>query len=177
MHVIETPTLLLRAFEESDFDAVHEYASDPEVTRYLSWGPNSEADTRDFICRSREAFWTGGARDLEFAIVERSRERLVGSCGLMPRRIDYREYEIGYVLNPRYRNRGVALEAVTHLLRFAFNVIGAHRVFAYIDPRNEPSVRLAEKAGFRREEHQLCDVKVRGEWRDTFVYARLEDEQ
>lgn len=48
---LHTERLVLRDFEEADWEAVHCYASDPEVVRYMSWGPNTEEDTRGFIQR------------------------------------------------------------------------------------------------------------------------------
>lgn len=42
---LTTECLILREFKEKDWQAVHEYASDPEVVRYLTWGPNKEGDT------------------------------------------------------------------------------------------------------------------------------------
>jgi RimJ/RimL family protein N-acetyltransferase len=173
MDPIVTPRLILRPFEDTDFEAVHEYASDPVVTRYQTWGPNSEADTRAFISRAREALESPAPHEIYLAIVERS---LIGGCGLKPGRVEHREYEIGYSLNPRFWRQGLGREAVTHLLDFAFGSVGAHRVFAYIDPLNHASIRLAEKVGLRREGHLVRDVCIEGEWRDTLVYAVLEDE-
>jgi len=204
MDPIVTPRLLLRPFEDADFEAVHEYASDPVVTRYQTWGPNSEAETRDFISRARQALESPVPHEIHLAIVERSPQQaeqphqplqaqrskrsqqplrsnpsgpsLIGGCGLMPRRVEFREYEIGYSLNPRYWGQGLGFEAVTHLLELAFGSVGAHRVFAYIDPLNHASLRLAEKAGLRREGRLVRDVCIEGEWHDTLVYALLEDE-
>lgn len=196
MDPIVTPRLVLRPFEDADFEAVHEYASDPVVTRHQTWGPNSEAETRHFISRSREALESPAPHEIHLAIVERSSQQvqrsqhsqqppspkrsgpsLIGGCGLMPRRVEFREYEIGYSLNPRYWGQGLGYEAVTYLLDFAFGSVGAHRVFAYIDPLNHASLRLAEKAGLRREGHLVRDVCIAGEWHDTLVYAALEEER
>ena len=47
--MLETERLILREFREADFEAVHEYGSDPEVVKYMLWGPNTEQDTREFI--------------------------------------------------------------------------------------------------------------------------------
>lgn len=204
MDPIVTPRLVLRPFQDTDFEAVHEYASDPVVTRHQTWGPNSEAETSDFISRSRQALESPAPHEIHLAIVERSPQQaeqpqqpqqaqrsqhsqqplrpkrsgpsLIGGCGFMPRRVEYREYEIGYSLNPRYWGQGLGYEAVTHLLDFAFGCVGAHRVFAYIDPLNHASIRLVEKAGLRREGHLVRDVCIEGEWHDTLVYAVLEDE-
>lgn len=46
---LETQRLILRDFVESDWQAVHQYASDREVVRYLTFGPNSEEDTENFL--------------------------------------------------------------------------------------------------------------------------------
>ena len=50
---LQTGRLVLRELTDSDFGAVHAYASDPEVVRYMPWGPNSEAETREFIERAQ----------------------------------------------------------------------------------------------------------------------------
>src|SRR5580765_817583 len=44
---LRTPRLVLRDFVPGDFDAIHSYASDPDVTRFMFHGVRSAADTRD----------------------------------------------------------------------------------------------------------------------------------
>jgi RimJ/RimL family protein N-acetyltransferase len=46
---LETERLILRRFTPDDFDAVHSWGSNPMNTRYMSWGPNAESDTRKFL--------------------------------------------------------------------------------------------------------------------------------
>jgi RimJ/RimL family protein N-acetyltransferase len=46
-----TDRLLLRAFRASDLAAVHAYASDPAVVRFMDWGPNAMAETRAYVDR------------------------------------------------------------------------------------------------------------------------------
>jgi ribosomal-protein-alanine N-acetyltransferase len=48
---LRTPRLTLRDFVPDDFDAIHGYASDPDVTRFMFHGVRSEADTRDYLDR------------------------------------------------------------------------------------------------------------------------------
>jgi ribosomal-protein-alanine N-acetyltransferase len=50
--IAQTERLLLREFQRTDWREVHEYASDPQVVRFMSWGPNTEEETRGFILRS-----------------------------------------------------------------------------------------------------------------------------
>lgn len=174
MTCLETPRFLLRRFAESDFSDVHEYASDPEVTQFQSWGPNDEAATRGFIRRSAEAFDLETGDDLEFAIVDREASRVLGGCGIHARRKEFREYEIGWTINRAFWRRGIATEAATAVVDFAFSMRKAHRLYALVDAKNVASRALGEKLGFTQEGHQVRDTLIRGEWRDTLVYARLE---
>jgi RimJ/RimL family protein N-acetyltransferase len=48
---IRTQRLILRDFRVDDFEAAHAYASDPEVARFMRWGPNTEDDTHEAIAR------------------------------------------------------------------------------------------------------------------------------
>lgn len=171
---LKTPRLLLRSFEESDFSDVHTYACDKEVTRYQSWGPNNEAATREFIRGSAEAFKINTSDDLEFAIVDRETSRVIGGCGIHARRKAFREYEIGWTLNRHFWRRGIATEAVTAIVDLAFSTRDVHRLYALVDLQNIASRALAEKLGFTQEGHLARDTLIRGEWRDTLIYGRLE---
>ncbi len=174
MTTLETPRFMLRRFEASDFDDVHKYAQDPEVTLYQSWGPNSEDDTREFLRRSHDSFDSANGDDVEFAIVDRDCAKVVGGCGIHARRKQFREFEIGWTLNPAYWRRGVGTECGRRLVDFAFANRNVHRLYALVDVENVASIALAEKLGFIREGRQVSDTLVRGKWRDTFVYAQLE---
>jgi len=46
LELIQADRVLLRDFEQADWQAVHSYASDPEVVRYMDWGPNTEDETK-----------------------------------------------------------------------------------------------------------------------------------
>lgn len=171
---LETPSLILRPFESTDFDDVHDYAQDPEVTLFQEWGPNDEAATREFIERAIVASRKDVPGDIEFGIVERTSGRVVGGCGVHARREPFREFEVGWTLGRSHWRKGFGTEAASALVDFSFSTLGAHRLYALIDSENRGSIALAEKMGFLREGHQRSDVLIRGEWRDTLVYARLE---
>ena len=132
MTVLETQRLILRPFKASDFEDVHHYSQDPEVTRYQSWGPNSETDTREFIRVSSEAFETPNIGDFELAIVLRSSDSVIGGCGLHERRKAFREYETGWTLSKSHWRHGIGTEAVSALIDFAASQLEAHRVYAEI---------------------------------------------
>jgi hypothetical protein len=69
MEVIRTERLVLRDFEEADWKLVHDYASDPEVVRYMEWGPNAIENTRDFIKKAITHFQEHPRMSYDFAVV------------------------------------------------------------------------------------------------------------
>ncbi|HKH44366.1 MAG TPA: GNAT family protein [Thermoanaerobaculia bacterium] len=72
--------------------------------------------------------------------------------------------------------RDWASEVVGALLAFGFGEMGAHRIYGQVDPENEGSSRVLTRAGFRLEGHLRKDVLKGGEWRDSLVYALLDEE-
>ncbi len=176
MTSLETPRLLLREFEKGDWQAVHEYASDPTVVRYAHWGPNSEAQTRSFIQRALSLQEEEPRSNFEFAVVLVEGDRLVGACGNRVSNPEAREGDIGYVFGQRFWGQGYGTEAARRLLRFGFDELGLHRVYAICDPRNVGSIRVLEKIEMQREGHLREHMLVRGEWCESLVYAILEGE-
>jgi RimJ/RimL family protein N-acetyltransferase len=85
--------------------------------------------------------------------------------------------ELGWVLHPDHSGRGYATDAVRELVRICFDDLHVHRVVATCFADNEPSWRLMERLGLRRELHAVADAWHRtGEWLDTFGYALTADE-
>ena len=85
--------------------------------------------------------------------------------------------EIGWCLDPAYGGRGYATEAVRELIRIAFEDLGLRRLVALCFADNEPSWRLMERVGMRREQYAVKDSLHRsGAWLDGMTYALLADE-
>ena len=85
--------------------------------------------------------------------------------------------EIGWALDPAYGGRGLASEAAIELLRVCFTDLGIHRVVATCYAGNEPSWRLMERIGMRRETYAVKEALHRTHgWVDTVGYAVLDDE-
>ncbi|HEY3414288.1 MAG TPA: GNAT family protein [Armatimonadota bacterium] len=184
MH-LTTERLVLREFQHTDFEAVHTYGSDPEVTRYTSFGPNTPAETEDFLTRAAGAALVAPRRSYDLAIVRISDRALIGGVGLRlggTGLVDgcgtsstYRG-ELGYVLRADAWGQGYAAEAGRAMVGFGFRRLGLHRIFAECHSANAASERVMEKIGMRREgllrEHAL----IKGEWWDVVVCGILRDE-
>jgi RimJ/RimL family protein N-acetyltransferase len=173
---IQTPRLEIRDLEAADFQAVHRYASDPEVTRSLSWGPNSEEETRAFLALACGHACEEPRRQFELGVVDRASGELIGGCGLHSRREAFREYEVGYCFRRDWWGRGIGSETVHALIDFGFRELGAHRIYAQVFPGNTASARILERLRFRGEAHLRKDAFVRGQWHDTLLYALLDEE-
>ena len=132
----------------------------------------SEADCRRLSARF------GLRDDLTMFVFERtddgSEGALLGGSGL--HRIDWLvgKFEIGYWLHLEHRGRGLMAEVVRAMTRMAFDTLGARRVEIRMDDLNEPSWRVAERAGFTLEGVLRQDsLSPTGLPRDTRVYARV----
>lgn len=85
--------------------------------------------------------------------------------------------ELGWVFDPDHHGHGYATEAVRELLRLCFTELGLRRVTALCFADNEPSWRLMERLGMRRESHNVRESLHRsGRWLDGLGYALLAEE-
>ena len=173
---LRTDRLVLRDFGAGDFDAVHAYAVDPEVSRFMPWGPNSPDETRAFLARALAAQGDWPRLDFNLAIELRETATVIGSIGLHLYDAANRAVEVGYCIHRALWRRGIVSEAARAMIAAAFGPIGAHRVVATCDVRNVGSFGVMEAVGMRREGRFLSDRLIRGEWRDTYLYAVLEKE-
>jgi ribosomal-protein-alanine N-acetyltransferase len=176
MVVIETERLVLRDLEEADWKAVHSYASDPEVVRFMSWGPDTEEEDRAFVARAVAGQREQPRRNFTLAIVLRKEDTLIGSCSIHVSDLANREGWIGYVLDRRHWGKGFATETARALLSFGFGQLGLHRIFATCDPENVASAHVLEKVSMKREGCMREHKWARGRWRDSYLYAILDRE-
>lgn len=178
MKILETERLYLRPFEESDFEAVHSYASVAENVQYMIWGPNEEAHTRAFISHAIAQSKEKLCKDYQYAAVIKSSQKLIGACNLTL--IGNEEAELGWILHRDYWKQGFGTEMGRRLLEFGFSELGLHRIIARCDTENYGSYRVMEGIGMRREgcflearpAHKFSDKK----YGDVYSYAILRDE-
>jgi ribosomal-protein-alanine N-acetyltransferase len=170
---LKTRRLEIREVESGDLPAVHACTSDPLVARWFPWGPNTENETRDFLERVVRAA-TRHPRESYVLAVVFPEHGLIGVCFLDRRR--QLEFELGYYLRRDHWNQGLATEAVEAVGSFAFRELGAHRIFARVEPANPASARILERVDFRLENHVARDRFIKGEWRDSQVYVRHAEE-
>jgi RimJ/RimL family protein N-acetyltransferase len=142
----------------------------------MSWGPNTEEETRAFIERCVAYQKEKPRTKYSLAMVIRHVNRLIGGCGIYVSNVENREAYIGYCLNQQYWDQGYATEAARALLGLGFTKLNMHRIFATCDPANFASARVMEKIGMQYEGHLRENTTCRGAWRDSLLYAIIDHE-
>lgn len=150
--VIETGRLVLRGHVKADLDDCAAMWGDPEVTRFIGGKPSTREEVWARLLRY-VGHWQ--AMDYGFWTVrEKDGGRFIGEVGFA----DFKRTmtpsfgdtpEMGWALSPAAQGRGYASEAVGAALAWGDARFGGGRVTCMISPDNAPSLRVAEKMGFR----------------------------
>ncbi len=143
---------MLRARTVEDFPAYREIWANPQTTRYIGGEPVSSED-----CWMRFSRAAGQWRLCGYglwAVEDRSTGKFIGEVGAA----DFKRIispplegmpECAWSLDPAVHGRGYASEALSAALGWLDVNLNAVRFSCIIDPANAPSIRVAEKAGFR----------------------------
>lgn len=171
---LRTERLLLREFGPDDYEDIHAYASDPEVVRFMDWGPNTPDVSRQRVALmlKEQKVWPRAGVNLAVELADSG--RLLGTIRLG---LDgHGGADIGYSYARASWGKGYGYEAARALVATAFDTLGLHRVWATCDVRNAGSIAVLEKLGMRREGTLRRNQLVRDGWRDTHLYAVLDEE-
>ncbi len=170
---ILTQRLRLSPLIASDAPTMYEYRSDTDVCRYQSFEPGSLGDVEEFIGSLRSNTFDTAGTWFQFAIRIQESGQLIGDFGTHFIADDPRQVEIGFTVSPANQGQGYGTEAVTGVLDHLLGPLQKHRVFASVDPRNEPSIALLKRVGMRQEAHFRKSIWFKGEWADDIVFGVL----
>ena len=173
---LETARLILRHFTDADLVPFMAYRNDPDVARYQGWEGISEAEAHAFIEEQKLVQPGVPGQWFQIAIALKETGMLAGDCALKIDEHDERQAEIGYTLARAYQGKGIAAEAVSRVLDYAFRTLELHRVIAITDCENAASIALLERLGLRRDGHFIQNVWFKGKWADEYLYAILQHE-
>jgi [ribosomal protein S5]-alanine N-acetyltransferase len=168
-----TSLVTLREFRDTDVDAVTAWLSDPAVTRYMTWDAGDRARAAAWLEQIAEAAAALPRTSWNLAAVEEATGQVVGAGRLTIRDAQHRTGDIGYVLRRDRWGQGLATQVAVQLVERGFERVGLHRIEATCDVENVASARVLEKAGLRREGLLRGRYQIRGEWRDSLLYATL----
>jgi RimJ/RimL family protein N-acetyltransferase len=166
--------ITLRAWTLADVPALTRACQDPEILRWTVLpSPYLERHAREFVAGCEGDRNAG--RELALAIVD-AEDKLLGAIGIG--RFDWEDSkaEIGYWIAREARRRAVGVRATRLLARWALTELRLERLELLVNPRNEASQRLAERAGFTREGLLRRYRRRRGEREDLVMFSLLAEE-
>lgn len=173
--IIENKRFILRKFTKNDINDLYEYASDSEVTKFLSWDTYKNIDIAvDYIenvllrySKNKIAPW---------GIEWKENSKMIGS-------IDFVQYdkknfsaEIGYVLNRKYWNKGIMTEALKEIIKFGFDEMNLMRIETRLNAMNIASERVMQKNGLTYEGTLRKKEFLKNKFIDIKFYSILRDE-
>ena len=174
--VLMTQRLILRRWNQKDAEDLYRYACDPDVGPIAGWPPHKSIDESRAVIRDvlngREAY----------AICLKEDRKAIGAIELklnghtdLTDRDD--ECEMGYWLGKPFWGRGIVPEAVTEMLRRAFEDIGMQKVWVGYYEGNSKSKRVQEKCRFRfQRKSEGVDVPLMQEKRTGYVSSLTRDQ-
>ena len=173
--VLHTPRLTIRPLSESDVADLFAVFSDPIVMRYWDGVPmKSLDDAMRYIDHIHHGF---RRRELfQWGIADNGTNAVLGTCTLIHLSMLHQRAEIGFALRQERWGQGLGSEAVRKVIEFAFDTLHLHRIEADVDPRNERSIRLLHRLGFKGEGQLRERYFMNGERQDAVVMGLLRQE-
>ena len=148
---IETERLVLRRFVIEDAENMYRnWASDPEVTKYLTWPAHSSAEITAMILNE----WIKQYEQSDFfnwAIEYKENREVIGNISVVRLYENIQAADIGYCLGRAYWGREIMPEALRAVINYLFEEAGMNRIAATHDRNNPKSGRVMEKAGMKYE--------------------------
>jgi RimJ/RimL family protein N-acetyltransferase len=150
--MIETERLILRPYVEGDLEGLHAIWSDPESVKFIAAGPSTPQQSWFRLLRAVGMWSVKGYGP--FAILDRTKGRFLGEAGFADWRRGLGERfdpfpETGWLLARHVHGRGFGTEAVVAVHRWLDASRPETRSVCIIDPDNTPSLRIAERVGYR----------------------------
>lgn len=168
---LETPRLILRRAECTDAEAMfRNWASDEDVTKFLTWPTHRSLDTTCYILD----LWVKDYEKPDFyqwMIVPKELGQPIGSISVVHHRDDIAEAEIGYCIGKYWWHRGIMTEALAAVMDYLFDEVGMNRIEAKHDVNNPHSGSVMKKCGMRfegvarqgdRNNQGICDMATYG---------------
>lgn len=167
---LRTERLVLRQLVLDDAAALFPILSDDAVMHYWSSGPHRHEDeTREYLQWNADPNCGHHCWAITF-----TGEKALGWVILIPRRTG--NFELGYILAREFWGQGLATEAISAALDFAFRTLKLRRVMADTDPENNGSIALLRKLGFRQEGHLRAEWETHIGVRDSLIFGLLQSE-
>ena len=171
-----TERLKIRQFNKNDYIELYEYLSDRRTYNYEPGKPISIEKSKE-ICIER------ARNKIFFAVELKSENKLIGHIyfnKVEPKKLLI--YELGFIFNKKYQNKGYATEAIHYFIKNQFLKTNIHKIVAHCNPKNTKSWKLLERLQFKREGKLRKNIFFNKDknknpiWIDTYEYGLLKED-
>lgn len=171
-HSLEGKEIFFKALSTEDTQAIHDYASDEEVSRFIGWRlMNSIEETREFIevMIQREAAGT----HLYASIVLKESQIIIGTAMIFNFDQEANHAELGYVFHKDYWGKGFGTEAVALMSDFALHSLRLHKLHASVVDANIGSARILAKNGYQLEGRLKDNYYIDNVYYDALLFGKI----
>ena len=138
---LETERLIIRSFNKNDIKYAYEYLSDETVMEYIE-PIMSYKKAESFIKKA------GISNNLIYAIVLKNNKKLIGHL-IFHEYENEKVYELGWIINKNYWNKGYAQEASMRIIKYGFDTLKIEKIIGETEEENTKSIAIFEKLGMK----------------------------
>ena len=174
---LHTTRLLIREISWHDLDTIHELHSLPETDKFNTLGiPATIETTRSIVSEWLTAQNQEPRTNYVFGIEQNNEKEFIGLIALSLGKQNFYSAEVWYKIHLAHWGKGYATEALRRLIQFGFLQLKLHRIEAGCAVENAASSKVLEKVGMVKEGRKRKNLPIRGEWKDNYFYAILEED-
>lgn len=172
---IETDRLILRRFSIDDASSMfNNWASDPDVCKYMRWTPHkNKEETKKILSDSLDSY--NKEFFYKWAITLKEGEP-IGSIGLFVVNENDLCGDVAYCIGRKYWGQGIVTEALKAILSFAFEIVGFNRIETYHSINNPASGRVMQKSGMIFEGLAKQKYKSIFGFEDSNMYSIIKED-
>ena len=147
--MINSKSIVLRAMEPEDIDKLYLWENDPEVwivsNTYI---PFSKHFLSQFIINSQNDLFID--KQLRLMIMLKKDETCIGTLDFFEFDPMHKRAGLGILVDKEHRNKGIASEAISLAIQYAFDHLNLHQLFCHITEDNDISAKVFFNAGFEQ---------------------------
>lgn len=149
---LETERLILRKLTKEDaYEAFINWCSKDIVCKYVLWEKHENIDVTKELFEMWEKEYEN-PKTFRWIVQVKETNKLIGTIDVVGKRFfDYGSCEIGYCYGDEFWNKGYATEALSRVVKFLFEEVGAEIVYAEHLNNNPASGKVMEKSGMKKE--------------------------
>jgi ribosomal-protein-alanine N-acetyltransferase len=172
---LHTERLRLRKWTPESYERLFKDLSEEDQIHLL--GMDNLDQLREDRSKYDQGFSTFNKKFVNFQLIPKGSERVIGWCAFHTWYIDHRRAEIGYwLLKDAFKKKGYVSEAMRAVLKYGFSDMNLNRMEAFVSPENEPSLKIMEKFGFSREGYLRQHYAHNGKIDDSVLFGLLKED-